>query len=51
VHRELGAAPSERKMSLLGRYSLKPYKDRWGSLAKARREAYTQFGVPTENDA
>ena len=46
VHEELGDEPSERKMSARSRYSLKPYKDRWGSLAKAREAAYALLGRP-----
>lgn len=46
VHRQLSAPPSERKLASLGRYSLKPYKARWGSITKARDAAYKRFGDP-----
>jgi len=32
---ELGTRPSERKVAAFGRYSPKPYKDRWKSVANA----------------
>lgn len=48
VHRELGTAPSERKMAKLGLYSLKPYKDRWRTFSQAREAAYQRFGRPSD---
>jgi hypothetical protein len=38
-----GAAPSERKLARHGNYSPKPYKERWGSVAKAIAVAQARF--------
>jgi Homing endonuclease associated repeat len=46
VHRQLGKKPSEREMARFGRYSPKPYKDRWGSWVAARAAAYNKYGDP-----
>ncbi len=46
VHKLIAAPPSERKLAAVGRYSLKPYKDRWGTITKARAAAYDRFGFP-----
>jgi hypothetical protein len=51
VHRMIGAEPSERRMSNLGVFSLKPFKARWGSLAAARQAAYARFGRPDDKGA
>jgi hypothetical protein len=40
---ELGARPSERKVAPFGRYSPKPYKDRWSSIANAFEIAKARF--------
>ena len=40
---ELGAFPSLRKLAKFGRFSEKPYRDRWGSL-KAACEAAAALG-------
>lgn len=40
VGRELGKPPSERKFAANGKFSLKPYYDRWGSFSKAKEVAY-----------
>ena len=45
VHRDIGKQPSEREFSRFGQFSLKPYKDRWGSFSKARELAYETLGV------
>jgi hypothetical protein len=37
-------------MVKLSRFSLKPYKARWGSLAKARQTAYELLGRPEEGN-
>lgn len=47
VHRQVGKIPSEREMARFGRYSPKPFKDRWGSWVAARDAAYSKFGKPT----
>jgi hypothetical protein len=46
VHRLIGAPPSERRMAMISRYSLKPYKARWGTFTKARSEAYSRLLPP-----
>lgn len=46
VQRDLARSPSEREMAAAGRYSLKPYKRRWGSFAAAKRVAYQTLGKP-----
>jgi len=48
VHRALGREPTERKMASRANYSLAPYRDRWGTLAKAREAAYRKFGRPDD---
>lgn len=40
---QLGIPPSERKVAAFGRYSPKPYKDRWTSVANAFEVAKKQF--------
>jgi hypothetical protein len=44
--RELGKRPTEREMGAFGRFSPKPYSDRWGTFAKARDVAYVELGMP-----
>jgi hypothetical protein len=39
VRDTLGELPSERRMSRFGKYSLSPYRDRWGTFKKARDAA------------
>jgi hypothetical protein len=46
LHRLLGKPPTEAKLSALGKYSLKPYRARWGTFSKAREIAYTVHGQP-----
>ena len=46
VHRLLGHSPSERKMAAHGRYSPKPYRDRWGTFSNGRAKSYTIYGEP-----
>ena len=46
VHKHFGKKPSERNIAAIGNYSLTPYKERWGSIAKARDAAYLKFGEP-----
>jgi hypothetical protein len=46
VHKHFGKMPSERNVAAIGNYSLTPYKERWGSIAKAREVAYLRFGEP-----
>ena len=50
LHKELDCEPSERKMNAFGKFSVKPYKDRWGSLKNAKELAYKLYGVP-KNDS
>lgn len=46
LHGELGKTPSERELARFGKFSPKPYRDRWGSWTKARNAAYERFGSP-----
>lgn len=46
LHRHIGKRPSDREMARFGRYSPKPYRDRWGSWVVARQSAYEMFGEP-----
>lgn len=46
LHEAIGRVPSEAKLSAIGRYSLTPYRDRWGTFNKAREAAYDLFGKP-----
>jgi len=48
LQESLGKRPSEYDMARHGRFSPKPYKDRWGSWVKAREAAYRHFGLPSE---
>jgi hypothetical protein len=43
---ELGKRPTYNEMSAKGHFSIKPYGDRWGSFAKARKAAYARYGFP-----
>ncbi len=49
LHQEIGKSPSERNINALGKYSIKPYRDRWGTLAKACEIAYSRFGHPDDS--
>jgi Homing endonuclease associated repeat len=40
---DLGTRPSELKVAAFGRYSPKPYKDRWNSIANAFETAKARF--------
>jgi hypothetical protein len=44
LHKEFGKPPSERLLAAKGKYSPKPYKDRWGSFSKAKAAAYEKHG-------
>ena len=46
LHRQDGEPPTERRMTRFGRYSVKPYRERWGTFAKAREAAYALLGTP-----
>lgn len=46
LHHHLGKQPSESEMARFGKFSPKPYKDRWRTFAKAREAAYARFGMP-----
>jgi hypothetical protein len=46
LHKLLGKPPTEAKLSAMGKYSLKPYRDRWGTFSKAREIAYELLGTP-----
>src|SRR5574341_590145 len=48
---ELGKQPTWAELSAFGRYSPKPYRDRWGSLASACQIAYARFGYPQPADS
>jgi hypothetical protein len=41
-----GARPSEATMNSQGRYSVKPYKKRWGSFRSAVDEYEERYGIP-----
>jgi hypothetical protein len=43
LHREFGKPPSERLLAAKGRFSPKPYRERWGSFAKAKEAAYEKY--------
>jgi hypothetical protein len=43
LHCEMGNSPSERRFSFRTRFSLRPYRDRWGTFAKAKEAAYERF--------
>lgn len=43
---ELGKQPSRTDMDAKGRFSSKPYNQRWGSFPKARETAYARYGQP-----
>ena len=42
----LGQRPSESAMNSSGKYSVKPYRDRWGKFSAAIDEYIRKFGVP-----
>lgn len=44
--RELGKKPTDSQMNAKGQYSIKPYRDRWGSLNRACQVAYATYGFP-----
>lgn len=46
VHRHFNRTPTERHLLAVGKFSVKPYKERWGSVAKACEAAYLRFGSP-----
>ena len=37
-------------MARFGKFSPKPYNDRWGTFAKAREAAYERFGIPAYSE-
>ncbi len=47
---KLGKIPSSNEMYAIGKFSLRPYRDRWGTWTKARRTAYALFGNPLEDE-
>jgi len=47
---EFGRRPTTLQLSSKGRYTAKPYQQRWGSWEAACQAAYAQFGYPLEND-
>ncbi len=51
LHRHLGKRPSDREMGRFGKFSPKPYNDRWGTFVRAREAAYERFGMPGQNEA
>lgn len=44
--RELGKKPTESQLNSKGRFSVKPYRNRWHSFSNACKIAYAQFGFP-----
>jgi hypothetical protein len=44
LHEAIGKRPSEYDMARQGKYSPKPYRDRWGSWVAARKMAYRRYG-------
>lgn len=44
--KELGRTPTQQQLSAKGRFSVKPYRRRWGSLGKACEAAYAKYGFP-----
>lgn len=49
--RQLGRPPTESLMNSKGRYSGRPYRTRWGSLAKAVEVYRVQYGDPTKGNS
>lgn len=47
---ELGKKPTDNQMNAKGKFSIKPYRDRWGSLGKACQIAYAKYGFPQGTD-
>lgn len=50
VTRKLKKIPSASEMIAHGKYSQKPYVNRWGSFPRARDTAYQKYGFPPEID-
>lgn len=48
IHVELGKTPSERNMNAFGKFSIKPYRSRWGTFVDARKAAYLKYGKPDD---
>jgi hypothetical protein len=46
LHELLGKKPSSNDMACHGKYSPRPYADRWGSWTRARSAAYEKYGEP-----
>ena len=44
--KKLNKEPSEREMVAKGRFSGKPYINRWGTFLKAKEAAYAKYGFP-----
>lgn len=47
VTRQLNKVPSERELAAHGKFSITPFRDRWGSFGKAKEAAYSKYGNPT----
>jgi hypothetical protein len=47
LREHLGKDPSQMEMARFGKYSPKPFAERWGSWLGARKAAYERFGVLT----
>jgi len=48
--RELGKKPTDSQMNSKGRFSIKPYRDRWNSLGNACKIAYSKYGIPDDSE-
>jgi hypothetical protein len=46
VTSEIDKIPSAHDMNAYGRFSQKPYVNRWGTFTSAREAAYTKYGLP-----
>jgi hypothetical protein len=48
---ELGKKPTLSLLNAKGKYSVKPYRDRWGTFSEACDAAYHKFGNPQISDS
>ena len=47
---ELGKKPTTLQLTAIGRFTAKPYQQRWGSWDGACQAAYAKFGYPLETE-
>ncbi len=46
ITQELGKQPTDSQMNSKGKFSIKPYRDRWRTLSDACKIAYAKYGFP-----